>query len=111
MKVGDEWKGRVDYKFPTSEGYNEGTFRVEALETIDIPAGRFEAFRVVMRGFWTVPKIQSSTGRTGGLQEVTWYDRVSRRMLRRETIVRFDSSIKTVIFNREELMRTNVPSR
>lgn len=50
--IGKEWITRFDYTFPNGKvDVVELTCRVVARETIDVPAGRFDAFRVEANGW------------------------------------------------------------
>ena len=47
MKVGDEWK--VSRKFPNPSTSEDGKARVAAYETITVPAGKFQCYRIEVR--------------------------------------------------------------
>ena len=66
LEVGGRWTHKGVYEDPTGTKQVSTTFQVEKVETIEVPAGRFEAFKVVREGpaghrdtYWYAPVVGS----------------------------------------------------
>lgn len=74
LNVGDRWHHRGGFEDRSGRGLNVDTFRVVTVELVEVPAGRFQALKIVREGqdgetdeYWYAP-------------EVRWYVRwVARR--------------------------------
>ena len=63
------------------DGHYDATCEGKGLETVQTPAGAFEAFKVQCKGHWTRVFNGSSQGR---YEETSWYAPSARRMVRSE---------------------------
>ncbi len=78
LEVGKRWTYRGVWEYQNSKQYLSDRFEVVAVETVEVLAGRFEAFKVVREGstqsfdeYWFAPAVRSYVrwiGRRGDVQ-------------------------------------------
>lgn len=85
LEVGRNWS--IQEKSPRLE--NELKAEVTAYERIRIQAGEFDAFKIVIKGWWK--NVQS--GNTGPYQRTVWYAPVAKRVVKIEGFTRVTGSL------------------
>lgn len=77
LSVGKQWKGEYGWKRDDgAAGTIKAEYAVTALETVEVPAGKFDAYRIEAQGWW------SRENRSGKITETYWYAPATKRIVR-----------------------------
>lgn len=76
------WKHAYkELPWPNGQGHSSAECVGHGIETVEVPAGKFEAYRIQCKGYWTRIFEGSSSGR---FEETTWYAPAVKRSVRHE---------------------------
>ena len=83
LEVGKKWEGRWETTSLTQETRWTASAEVEAIESVTVPAGTFQAFKVKFQGTYNGRAFATGRGSwTGSRQETAWYAPAVKRVVK-----------------------------
>ncbi|MBC5785458.1 hypothetical protein H8N03_21100 [Ramlibacter sp. USB13] len=89
LAVGQRWENTEYWFSAPYHGENRLTYKVVALEQVQVPAGTYEAFRITAEG-WQVLRSHPA-GSQGRVEQTYWYAPAARRIVKFTGFVRWST--------------------